>query len=77
MFRFCKGGGVFHRLEIRESFMIRDLYFKFVSLRDWIVIIMLLKISLNCFYQIIFLVYTLFCFSCMDVISLIYGFLRW
>jgi hypothetical protein len=37
---------------------------------------MLLKIPLNCFYQTVFLVYMLFCFSCLDVISLIYGFLR-
>jgi hypothetical protein len=50
--------------------------FQFVSLRAWIVNIMLLKIPLSCFYQSVFLVYIQLCFSCMDVISLIYGFLR-
>jgi hypothetical protein len=72
-----KGGGFFRGWRAERVLGAGICIFQFVSLRAWIVNIMLLKIPLSCFYQTVFLVYILFCFSCLDVISLIYGFLRW
>jgi hypothetical protein len=68
---------VFFRGWRAESFLGAVLcMFHFGILRAWIVNITLLKIPLSCFYQTVFLVYILFLFSCLDVISLIYGFSR-